>query len=359
MDWSPDESTVCVTTGLHGVQAWDWRAGKRIWQQGTSHATKVRASRDGKLVAVLRTDDREILILDARSGAVRATARLPADQDRFFAPHGIAFGPDSRVVYAGHYDGTLRVWDTATGQERAAFPSDGDVIWGIDVSRDGRHVVSGSTNGTVRVWELDTGKEVFRRTDRSSSLRVTFAADGRSVFSAQQRAPILWSVVPTAAADRERLWVDLAADPATAYRAQWGLAASAGLARLLRDKIGPKVPASEGERVARLVADLDDASFRRREAASRELARLGRLAESAVRAALAGSPSAEQKQRLEGLVAGYPKELSPDELRLRRATQALAWSRDAGAAGLLAEWAAGMAGAPLTAAARSALDGMR
>jgi RNA polymerase sigma factor (sigma-70 family) len=310
LEWSPDESTVYVTTGLHGALAWDWRNVRLNWLRGTSHASKVRASRDGKLVAVLRTDDREIQILDARSGVVRATARMPADKDRFFAPHGIAFGPDSRVVFAGHYDGTLRVWDTTTGQERAAFPSDGDVIWGIDVSRDGRHAVSGSSNGVVRVWELDTGKEVFRRTEpRSSSLRVTFAADGRSVFSAQQRAPILWSVVPTSAGNRERLWADLASDPAAAYRAQWGLAASDGLARFLREKIGPKVPVSEGKRIDQLIADLDDASFRRREAASGELARLGRLAEAAVRSALAGSPSAEQKQRLEGLTAGYPKEL--------------------------------------------------
>ena len=360
LDWSPDESTLYVTTGLHGALAWNWRAVKLDWQQGTAHATKVRASRDGTLVAVLRTDDREIQILDARSGAVRATARMPADKDRFFAPHGIAFGPDSRVVYAGHYDGTLRVWDTATGQERAAFPSDGDVIWGIDVSRDGRHAVTGSSNGTVRVWELDTGKEVFRRTEpRSSSLRVTFAADGRSVFSAQQRAPILWSVVPTSAADRERLWADLAADPAAAYHAQWGLAAADGLAKFLRQKVGPKVPVSEGKRIVQLIADLDDGSFRRRESASRELAGLGRLADPAVRSALAGSPSAEQRQRLEGLAAGYPKEPSPAELRLRRATQALARSRDAGATALLTDWASGLEWAPLTEAARAALGGAR
>ena len=102
------------------------------------------------------------LILNARSGTLQSTVRMPADKDRFFAPYCIVFSPNGRTLLAGHYDGTLRLWDTATGKERASFQSDGDVIWGIDVSRDGRHAVTGSSNGTVRVWELDTGKEAFR-----------------------------------------------------------------------------------------------------------------------------------------------------------------------------------------------------
>ena len=304
----------------------------------------------------------EVLVLHADTGKVRAAARLPADKDRFFAPHCIAFSPDGRTIVAGHYDGLLRLWDTATGKEKAAFPSDGDVMWGVDVSRDGRHAVTGSSNGTVRVWELDTGKEVFRRAEpRSSSLRVTLSADGRSVLSAQQRAPLLWSLVARSNGDREQLWGDLASDPATAYRGQWGLAGADGLAAFLRAKVGGPVPRSEAERIAQLVAGLDDNSFRARETAQAELVRLGRVAEPAVRTALGRAASAEQKGRLESLVARFDKGLSPDDLRLHRAVQALTWSHDPEARTLLTQWASGMAGAPLTETARVALDaqGMR
>ncbi|HJZ91409.1 MAG TPA: hypothetical protein VKE40_11090, partial [Gemmataceae bacterium] len=108
----------------------------------------------------------------------------------------------------------------------------------------------------------------------------------------------------------------------------------------------------------RLIAELDDSSFRTRESALAELTRLGRLAEPAVRTALAGSPPAEQRQRLEVLAARYKVGLPPDELRLRRAVQALRWCGDTEAKKLLAEWASGMEGAPLTQAARAAIGAM-
>jgi hypothetical protein len=211
----------------------------------------------------------------------------------------------------------------------------------------------------VRVWELDTNTQVLSRADGpSSSLRLSLSADGRKLLAAHQRAPVLWSLAAAPTGDRERQWADLLIDPVTAYRAQWGLAGSDGLARFLRAKIGAKVPGSDAERIKRLVADLDDPSFHARESAAAELTRLGRLAEPAVRTALAGSPPAEQRQRLEVLAARYKGGLPPDELRLRRAVQALRWCGDAEAKRLLAEWASGMAGAPLTEAARATVGAM-
>ena len=136
-------------------------------------------------------------------------------------------------------------------------------------------------------------------------------------------------------------------DPVTAYRAQWGLAEADGLAAFLgrRSAAGPPVR-RRADRAAR--RGLDDNSFRAREAAEADLVRLGRLAEPAVRAALGRAASAEQRGRLEILAARFDKGLSPDELRLHRAVQALTWSRDPEARTLLTQWASGMAGAPLT-----------
>jgi hypothetical protein len=273
----------------------------------------------------------------------------------------VAFSPDGRTVATGLHGGTVYLWDAATGEYLGWLPSQaqGDVIWGIEFSRDGRHVVTGSSTGPIRVWELDTKAEVFRRTDSQwSSLRVSLSADGRTVLAAQKRAPILWSLTAEPTGDRDHQWSDLLLDPVTAYRAQWGLAGSDGLARFLRAKIGAKVPESDAERIKRLIAELDDSSFRTRESAGAELARLGRLVEPAVRAALAGSPPAEQRQRLEVLAGRYKDGLPPDELQIRRAVQALRWRGDAEAKKLLVEWASGMEGAPLTDAARAAVGAM-
>ena len=118
----------------------------------------------------------------------------------------------------------------------------------------------------------------------------------------KQRAPLLWSLVARSNGDREQLWGDLASDPATAYRGQWGLAGADGLAAFLRAKVGGPVPRSEAERIAQLVAGLDDNSFRARETAQAELVRLGRVAEPAVRTALGRAASGRTER-----AAGKPR----------------------------------------------------
>jgi WD40 repeat protein len=355
VEWSPDGSCLYVTAGA--VVAWDWREGQVRWQLPAADAARVRASRDGKRLAVIRSDVWEVLILDGGTGKVQTTL----DKNRQLQVECIAFSPDGRTVATGMHGGTVYIWDAATGKYLGWLPSQGpgDDIWGIEFTPDGRHVVTASSTGPVRVWELDTQTQVFRRTDGPSiALRVRLSADGRAALAAQQRAPILWSLAAEPTGDRDRQWSDLWTDPVTAYRAQWGLAGSDGLARFLRAKIGDKVPESDAERIKRLIAELDDSSFRTRESALAELTRLGRLAEPAVRTALAGSPRAEQRQRLEVLAARYKDGLPPDELRLRRAVQALRWCGDTEAKRLLAEWASGMAGAPLTEAARATVGAM-
>jgi RNA polymerase sigma factor (sigma-70 family) len=352
VEWSPDGSCLYATAGA--VVAWDWREGQVRWQLPAADAARVRASQDGKQLAVVRSNVWEIVILDGVTGKVQTTL----DKNRQLQVECVAFSPDGRTVATGMHGGTVYIWNTATGRYLGWLPSQGqgDTIWGIEFTPDGRHVVTGSYTGPVRVWELDTNTEVFRRTDGPSiALRVSLSADSRTVLAAQQRAPILWSLAAEPTGDRDRQWADLLTDPAAAYRAQWGLARSDGLARFLRAKIGDKVPESDAERIKRLIAELDDSSFRTRETALAELIRLGRLARSAVRTTLTGWPPAEQRQRLEVLAARYKDGLPPDELRLRRAVQALRWCGGTEAKKLLAEWASGMEGAPLTEAARAAV----
>ena len=113
------------------------------------------------------------------------------------------------------------------------------------------------------------------------------------------------------------MWADLAAeDAAKAYRAVWTLAVSTGQAiELLEGRLRP-TPVRDPKRVARLIADLDSDEFETREAAMKELAKAGPGAAPALRKALAGSPSAEVRDRISQLLkrlgAGG---LSADRLR--------------------------------------------
>jgi hypothetical protein len=159
-------------------------------------------------------------------------------------------------------------------------------------------------------------------------------------------------------------WEDLASSDARAAHQAVGrlVAAGAVTTALLRAKL---VPATEGRgRVARLIADLDDEDFDRREKASRELEALLPQARPALMNALSGTPSPEAQHRIELLLA-VPTRVVRDvqSLRHNRGIQVLeqlaAREPDAtrpDALDFLKKLAAGTPEARLTQEAKAALD---
>ena len=81
---------------------------------------------------------------------------------------------------------------------------------------------------------------------------------------------------------------------------------------------------SSAEELENWLADLDSDRFAVRQKASRELVKLGKMAESALRRLLGGRPSLEVRRRAEELLARREKEeISPEPLRVRRGVRVL------------------------------------
>jgi WD40 repeat protein len=68
----------------------------------------------------------------------------------------VAVAADGRAISASH-DGTLRVWDLASGTCARTLPGHTDRVLGVAVTGD-RRVVSASADGTLRVWDLRSGR---------------------------------------------------------------------------------------------------------------------------------------------------------------------------------------------------------
>src|SRR5262249_22247412 len=66
-------------------------------------------------------------------------------------------GPDGQTVPAGSRDGSIQVWETATGKELRQFP--GRLGSACCLSRDGRVLATGGMDRHIRVWDVATGKE--------------------------------------------------------------------------------------------------------------------------------------------------------------------------------------------------------
>jgi WD40 repeat protein len=262
--------------------------------------------------------DAALCLIDVVSGK---TERIFANFPRI---RNFDISPDGKLLAACSTDG-LCLWDMARGTRRATFNGHRGTVTGVAFSPDGGTLVSAAQDGTVLAWDV-----------------------ARLVA-----APALKALE---AADLESLWNGLAApDAQTAAHAMQRLTGHPEQAvALLRQRLKPA--AVSKERLAQLVADLDDVRFDVREIATRELERLAELAEPTLRACLRAQPTLEQRQRVNQILARLGEPVNcRDKLRALRSVEMLVVIGTPGAIELLQTLAAGADGADETREARAVL----
>jgi WD40 repeat protein len=69
-----------------------------------------------------------------------------------------SFSPDGRLVLTACADGTVRVWDLATGRLSVPPLDQGDRVTQGAFDREGRHVVTAAEDGVARIWDAHSGR---------------------------------------------------------------------------------------------------------------------------------------------------------------------------------------------------------
>jgi WD40 repeat protein len=96
----------------------------------------------------------------------------------------LAFGPGSRLLVSGGWDGTVRLFDTAGQGERAVLRGHVGPVLAVAVSADGNQVASAGWYGTVRVWEVATSKSRSVLRGHAGLVRsLAFSSDGKRLAS--------------------------------------------------------------------------------------------------------------------------------------------------------------------------------
>ena len=107
----------------------------------------------------------------------------------------VAFSPDGRTALSGSLDHTLKLWDVESGNLVRTFTGHTGNVWSVAISADGRTAVSGSSDHTMKLWDLASGRNI--RTFGGYMFEVYAVAlspDGRTVLGTSPDALKLFDV---------------------------------------------------------------------------------------------------------------------------------------------------------------------
>jgi WD40 repeat protein/predicted Ser/Thr protein kinase len=159
-------------TGL--IQVWNTETGRllRALQGPLPPIRNAVLSPGGRQIAVSVERENIARLYDCASGAER---QLAAHRD-FVS--GLAFSPDGSTLATGSMDGTIRLWNTTSGESTASLAGHMQETTDVAFSPDGRTLASLGQSESLKLWHLPTLREVVSENDPRAGLFLRFSPDG-------------------------------------------------------------------------------------------------------------------------------------------------------------------------------------
>lgn len=190
--FSPDGRIVAAGDFWKQIWLWDTETGEqKMVLKGAG--SFVRFSPDGKLLVT--AGETTPTLWELPSGAKKLSFEGHGSSGFFTSRdvRALAFSPDSKMVISGAVDGSVRVWDVATGKVLRTLDEQ-ESITSVIFSHDGN--ILAATSKEVILWELATGRELRRITVSSEERARALSPDGKLLAVATLSHVEIWRLPP-------------------------------------------------------------------------------------------------------------------------------------------------------------------
>jgi WD40 repeat protein/serine/threonine protein kinase len=189
--FSPDGARLAVSIN-HTVKLFDASTGKEtLTLKGHTYFVEgIVFSPNGTRLASASAD-KTVRVWDTATGEEQLTLK-----GHRYEVNSVAFNSNGRQIASGGGDdgyAEILLWDTTNGRQTQKLKGHLNTVRGLAFSPSGTQLASASDDRTVKVWDTATGDETLTLKDTAFVYSLAFSPDGKQIFSASNDGAKLWS----------------------------------------------------------------------------------------------------------------------------------------------------------------------